>query len=113
METAVEAMEVYAHFCAASGIAPERRPRRRDERDPRRQQRRRSCSRACASATGLPVRVLSAEEEAHYGYLAAVNSTTLRDGAVLDLGGGSLQLVRVRERRELATAPRGRSAPCA
>jgi exopolyphosphatase/guanosine-5'-triphosphate,3'-diphosphate pyrophosphatase len=39
--------------------------------------------------------VLSAEEEAHYGYLAAVNSTTLSDGCVLDLGGGSLQLTHV------------------
>ena len=40
-----------------------------------------SCSGACARATGLPARVLSSEEEAYYGYLAAVNSTTLRDGA--------------------------------
>lgn len=45
--------------------------------------------------TGLDVRVLSREQEARYGYLAAVHSTTLRDGCVLDLGGGSLQLVRV------------------
>jgi len=44
---------------------------------------------------GLQVRVLSREQEARYGYLAAVNSTTLTDGCVLDLGGGSLQLVRV------------------
>jgi exopolyphosphatase / guanosine-5'-triphosphate,3'-diphosphate pyrophosphatase len=45
--------------------------------------------------SGLPIRVLSREAEARYGYLAAINSTTLEDGAVLDLGGGSLQLVRV------------------
>ncbi len=45
--------------------------------------------------TGLAVRMLSREQEARYGYLAAVNSTTLTDGCVLDLGGGSLQLVRV------------------
>jgi exopolyphosphatase/guanosine-5'-triphosphate,3'-diphosphate pyrophosphatase len=48
--------------------------------------------------TGLVVRVLSREEEASFGYLAAVNSTTLTDGAVLDLGGGSLQLVEVLSR---------------
>jgi exopolyphosphatase/guanosine-5'-triphosphate,3'-diphosphate pyrophosphatase len=48
--------------------------------------------------TGLPIRVLSREQEARYGYLAAINSTTLSDGCVLDLGGGSLQLVRVVER---------------
>jgi exopolyphosphatase/guanosine-5'-triphosphate,3'-diphosphate pyrophosphatase len=44
---------------------------------------------------GLDVRLLSREQEARYGYLAAVNSTTLTNGCVLDLGGGSLQLVRV------------------
>jgi exopolyphosphatase/guanosine-5'-triphosphate,3'-diphosphate pyrophosphatase len=55
--------------------------------------------------SGLPIRVLSREQEARYGYLAAVNSTTLRDGCVLDLGGGSLQLVRVvgRRARELGS----------
>ncbi|MFZ1155103.1 MAG: hypothetical protein WAN93_09390 [Solirubrobacteraceae bacterium] len=47
------------------------------------------------SRNGLQVRVLSREQEARYGYLAAVNSTTLSNGCVLDLGGGSLQLVRV------------------
>ena len=47
----------------------------------------------------LDVRVLSDEEEARYGFLAAVNSSALGDGAVLDLGGGSLQLIRVRGRQ--------------
>ena len=49
----------------------------------------------------LPIRVLSRDAEARYGYLAAVNSTTLSDGCVLDLGGGSLQLVHVRDRLAL------------
>jgi exopolyphosphatase/guanosine-5'-triphosphate,3'-diphosphate pyrophosphatase len=55
--------------------------------------------------TSLPIRVLSREEESRYGYLAAVNSTTLSEGCVLDLGGGSLQLVRVKGRlaRELGS----------
>jgi exopolyphosphatase/guanosine-5'-triphosphate,3'-diphosphate pyrophosphatase len=55
-----------------------------------------------AERSGLRIRVLGEEEEARYGYLAAVNSTTLGDGAVLDLGGGSLQLVRVKDRRAKA-----------
>jgi exopolyphosphatase/guanosine-5'-triphosphate,3'-diphosphate pyrophosphatase len=59
--------------------------------------------RTARERTGLPIRVLSREAEARYGYLAAVNSTTLGDGCVLDLGGGSLQLVQVAARRELAT----------
>ena len=55
--------------------------------------------------TSLPIRVLSREQEARYAYLAAVNSTTLADGCVLDLGGGSLQLVSVASRlgRELGS----------
>jgi len=47
---------------------------------------------------GFDVRVLSREQEARYGYLAAVHSTTLSDGCVLDLGGCSMQLVRVASR---------------
>jgi exopolyphosphatase/guanosine-5'-triphosphate,3'-diphosphate pyrophosphatase len=46
-------------------------------------------------------------QEARYSYLAAVNSTTLSQGVVLDLGGGSMQLTRV-EGRE---AVDGRSWP--
>jgi exopolyphosphatase/guanosine-5'-triphosphate,3'-diphosphate pyrophosphatase len=36
--------------------------------------------------------------------VAAVNTTTLRDGVVLDLGGGSMQLIEVRDRRAGAMA---------
>jgi exopolyphosphatase/guanosine-5'-triphosphate,3'-diphosphate pyrophosphatase len=53
--------------------------------------------------TGLRIRVLSREEEARYGFLAAVNSTTLADGCVLDLGGGSMQLVQVTGRHATAS----------
>jgi exopolyphosphatase/guanosine-5'-triphosphate,3'-diphosphate pyrophosphatase len=50
-------------------------------------------------ASGFEIEVLSASEEAHYGYVAAVNTTTLTDGVVLDIGGGSMQLVDVRDRQ--------------
>jgi exopolyphosphatase/guanosine-5'-triphosphate,3'-diphosphate pyrophosphatase len=52
--------------------------------------------------TGLEIEVLSAHDEALFGYVAAVNTSTLSDGVVLDLGGGSLQLTRVAERRPVA-----------
>jgi exopolyphosphatase / guanosine-5'-triphosphate,3'-diphosphate pyrophosphatase len=54
------------------------------------------------AATGFDIRVLTAEQEAHSAYLAAVNSSTLTDGTVLDLGGGSLQLVAVSGRQARA-----------
>jgi exopolyphosphatase / guanosine-5'-triphosphate,3'-diphosphate pyrophosphatase len=52
--------------------------------------------------SGFPIETLSTDEEARMGYLAAVNSSTLVHGAVLDLGGGSLQLAAVGGRRLLA-----------
>jgi exopolyphosphatase/guanosine-5'-triphosphate,3'-diphosphate pyrophosphatase len=51
-----------------------------------------------AAEAGLPVRVLSAREEAYYGYLGVVNSIDLRDGFVIDIGGGSTQVSQVRGR---------------
>ena len=52
---------------------------------------------------GLHARVVDASEEARLGYLGAVNATTLADGHILDVGGGSAQLTRVQGRRMVAT----------
>jgi exopolyphosphatase/guanosine-5'-triphosphate,3'-diphosphate pyrophosphatase len=103
IETAIEAMEVYAHFCAASGIdaADVRAVATSAIRDATNGA---ELLARVHELTGLPARVLSAEEEARFGYLAAVNSTSLRDGAVLDLGGGSVQIVAVRDRLARASA---------
>jgi exopolyphosphatase/guanosine-5'-triphosphate,3'-diphosphate pyrophosphatase len=49
--------------------------------------------------TGLEVRVISGAEEAWYGYLAIANSTTVTDGFGIDVGGGSVQVMRIRDRR--------------
>ena len=97
MKRGLEAAEVFAHFCAASGI---------EERDIkavatsaiRDADNRQVFLAEVKEQAGLSVQVLSREEEATFGYLAVVNSTTLTDGAVLDLGGGSLQLVEVLSR---------------
>jgi exopolyphosphatase / guanosine-5'-triphosphate,3'-diphosphate pyrophosphatase len=102
MARAQATMEVFAHFCAASGIDV-------DAIDAVATSAIRDASNSAEfleraqRASGLRVRVLSGEEEARYGYLAAVNSTTLSDGVMLDIGGGSMQLVHVvgRHAREL------------
>ncbi|MFN8174625.1 MAG: Ppx/GppA phosphatase family protein [Solirubrobacteraceae bacterium] len=98
MERALRTLRLYDHFRRALGVddadvhpvatSAIRDAANRDEFVAR-----------AAEVSGVPVRVLDAEEEAYLGYVAAVNSTTLQDGAVMDLGGGSLQLVDVRERR--------------
>lgn len=53
--------------------------------------------------TGVEVRVLTAAEEAQASFLGTVNSTSLRDGHIVDVGGGSLEFMRV-ERRHLVSA---------
>jgi len=97
MTRGLEAAEVFAHFCKASGIPAEdiKAVATSAIRDATNQ---RVFLDKVQARTGLTVRVLSREEEATFGYLAVVNSTTLTDGAVLDLGGGSLQLVEVNSR---------------
>jgi exopolyphosphatase / guanosine-5'-triphosphate,3'-diphosphate pyrophosphatase len=51
--------------------------------------------------TGLEARVISGAEEARYGWLAIANSTTIVDGFGLDIGGGSIQALRIEGRRLL------------
>jgi exopolyphosphatase / guanosine-5'-triphosphate,3'-diphosphate pyrophosphatase len=65
--------------------------------------------RRAEQATGLQIEILPAAEEARLGYVAAVNSSTMRDGAVLELGGGSMQLIQVADRQatELCSVPLG------
>ena len=96
-DRALHTIEHYAHFCRATGLKPA------DVRAVATSAIREATNQAAFLAraqeiSGLTIRVLSREDEARYGYLAAINSTTLRDGAVLDLGGGSLQLVHVEDR---------------
>ena len=95
MERALETLELYAHFCRATAVEEVRPVATSAIREATN---RGAFLHAARERTGLDVRVLSPEEEARYGYLAAVNSTTLADGVALDLGGGSLQLTRVEGR---------------
>ena len=108
MDRGLETLVVFERFCRSSEIAPDcvhvvatsaiRDARNRDE-----------FLELARRQTALRVEVLPAEEEARLGYVAAVNSSTLTDGAVLELGGGSLQLIQVVNRRatQLASLPLG------
>ena len=92
MERALETIELYAHFCRATGIDHVRPVATSAIRDAANQG---EFLQRAHERSGLEVEVLSRDDEARYGYLAAVNSTTLADGVALDLGGGSMQLTRV------------------
>jgi exopolyphosphatase / guanosine-5'-triphosphate,3'-diphosphate pyrophosphatase len=92
MERALAAIDVFAHFCRAAGVDEVRAVATSAIREARNRD---AFLEEAHERSGLPIEVLSREDEAFYSYVAAVNSTTLTDGAVLDLGGGSLQLTRV------------------
>jgi exopolyphosphatase/guanosine-5'-triphosphate,3'-diphosphate pyrophosphatase len=96
MERAVQTATVFANFLAASGVeqvdavatSAIRDAVNRDE-----------LLGEIHDRTGLEVRTISGAEEAWYGYLAIANSTTVTDGFGLDIGGGSVQLMRIADRR--------------
>jgi exopolyphosphatase/guanosine-5'-triphosphate,3'-diphosphate pyrophosphatase len=94
---ALATLDVFAHFCKASGLEGKAVDAVATSaiRDAENSE---DFLRLARERTGLQIRVLTREAEAYYGYLAAVDSTTLSDGCVLDLGGGSLQLVPVADR---------------
>ncbi len=108
MDRGLETLDVFRRFCVAEGIArkdvfPVATSAIRDASNGRE-----FLARA-RDASGLKIEVISGEDEAFYGYVAAVNTSTLTDGVVLELGGGSLQLIRVSDRHatELTSFPLG------
>jgi exopolyphosphatase/guanosine-5'-triphosphate,3'-diphosphate pyrophosphatase len=94
----LETLGVFSRFCGANGIEPHdvhavATSAIRDAANGA------EFVAAAQRATGLEIEVLSSEEEARYGYVAAVNTSTMTDGAVLEIGGGSMQLIGVADRR--------------
>src|SRR4051812_20155932 len=96
MDRAVRVSKVFSSFCCASGIddvtavatsAIRDAPNGRELLD------------HIHDEAGLEARVLSEQDEARYGYVAIANSTTLTDGYGFDIGGGSVQVMRIEERR--------------
>ncbi|MBV8942289.1 MAG: Ppx/GppA family phosphatase [Solirubrobacterales bacterium] len=94
----LETLSVFARFCRANGLGREdvhavatsaiREAANKEQ-----------FLRVAQARSGLRIDVLSEDEEAWLGYVAAANTSTLRDGIVLELGGGSLQLIRVAARQ--------------
>ncbi|MTV50741.1 exopolyphosphatase [Heliobacillus mobilis] len=53
-------------------------------------------------ATGLEFRVLSGQEEAQAAYMGVVNTIDASDGLIIDIGGGSTELIQLKDRRVVA-----------
>ena len=96
VDRALRTAAVFASFCQAAGVERVEAVATSAIRDA---VNRDELLDAIREQTGLGVRVLSGEEEARYGYLAIANSTTLDDGAGIEMGGGSVQLLRMKDRR--------------
>ncbi|RLL46798.1 Ppx/GppA family phosphatase [Oceanobacillus piezotolerans] len=47
---------------------------------------------------GWEMRILSEKEEAYYGYLSVVNSTSIAEGITVDIGGGSTEVTYFKDR---------------
>ncbi len=96
IDRALHTAAVFASFCRASGI---------DEVEALATSAIRDAANggelldAIRDRTGLEPRVISGREEAHYDWLAIANSTTIEDGFGLDMGGGSIQTLRLEGRR--------------
>jgi exopolyphosphatase/guanosine-5'-triphosphate,3'-diphosphate pyrophosphatase len=92
MERAVRTAKVFGSFCRAAHI---------EEVTPVATSAIRSASNGrellarIHAESGLEARLLDEAEEARYGYLAIANSTTIEDGFGIDIGGGSVQAMRL------------------
>ncbi|MCD1293616.1 hypothetical protein CUJ83_01210 [Methanocella sp. CWC-04] len=59
--------------------------------------------------TGIEFKVLSRQEESYMGYLGVINTIDIKNGIILDLGGGSMEITAIRDRRpvEFTSLPFG------
>ena len=100
IDRALHTAAVFASFCRASGIDEVEAVATSAIRDATNGE---ELLHGIRERTGLEPRVISGSEEARYDWLAIVNSTTIEDGFGLDIGGGSIQTLRL-EKRRLAQA---------
>ena len=101
MGRGLETLAVFEHFCAAHGIGPDAvhavaTSAIRDATNGE------MFLKAARAASGLNIEVISDEDEARFGYVAAINSSTMTDGIVLETGGGSIQVIEVADRRTVS-----------
>ncbi len=101
MGRGLETLAVFERFCAAHGLGPDAvhavaTSAIRDAANGE------LFLKAARAASGLNIEVISDEDEARFGYVAAINSSTMTDGIVLETGGGSIQLIEVADRHAVS-----------
>jgi exopolyphosphatase/guanosine-5'-triphosphate,3'-diphosphate pyrophosphatase len=96
IDRALHTAALFASFCRASGIDQVEAVATSAIRDASNGD---ALIQAIHDKTGLEPRVITGTEEARYDWLAIANSTTIDDGFGLDIGGGSIQTLRLEDRR--------------
>jgi exopolyphosphatase/guanosine-5'-triphosphate,3'-diphosphate pyrophosphatase len=96
IDRALHTAAVFASFCRASGVDQVEAVATSAIRDATNGG---ELLEAIRAKTGLEPRVITGSEEARYDWLAIANSTTIEDGFGLDIGGGSIQTLRLEGRR--------------
>lgn len=95
MQRGIETMKLFHTFCRATGvkrIVPVATSAVRDASNQA------EFLARVERESGLKLRVLSAEEEAYYGYLGAANALNISDAFLIDVGGGSTEVTAMRGR---------------
>lgn len=95
MARGVAAMKLFANYCKSTGVERVVPTATSAVREAANQQ---EFLDAVERDSGLQMRVLSAQEEAYYGYLGTVNALPLNDAFLIDIGGGSTQVSMIRGR---------------
>lgn len=95
MYRAVETLKLFHTLCQATQVQPVVAVGTSALRDAKNQV---EFVRMLKQEAGLDMRVLSGKEEAYYGYLGVINSLSLTDGFVIDIGGGSTEVTEVYHR---------------
>jgi exopolyphosphatase/guanosine-5'-triphosphate,3'-diphosphate pyrophosphatase len=95
IERALDTLHMYAAFCESTGITDIRACATAAVRNAHNQQ---AFIERVLEETGIRVQVLSAREEARFGYLSVVNSMTVENGFIADLGGASLEITHIENR---------------
>lgn len=95
---AVEALSMFERFCRNTGVEQIIAVGTSAIREAKNQE---AFWQALHRATSIDLRIISAEEEAYFGYLGTINALAISDGYIFDTGGGSTQVCAVRNRRLL------------
>ncbi|NJN16263.1 MAG: Ppx/GppA family phosphatase [Oscillochloris sp.] len=90
---AVEALTMFATFCRSTGVDTVRAVGTSAIREASNQD---DFWQALRRSSDLDLQIISAEEEATYGFLGAANALNLHEGFTFDTGGGSTQICAVR-----------------